>query len=50
MTHLLSFPLFIHLFHTKSQLLIETTLLRSYVFTGVYISQDEWRGKGYSSI
>jgi hypothetical protein len=32
MTHLLSFLLFIHFFHTEYPLLIETSLLRSYVF------------------
>lgn len=31
MTHLLSFLLFIHFFHTEYPLLIETSLLRSYV-------------------
>jgi len=31
MTHLLSFLLFIHLFHTEYPLLIEMSLLRSYV-------------------
>jgi len=47
MTHLLSFLLFIHFFHTEYPLLIEISLLRSYVlfffyyyylflFTGVY--------------
>jgi len=36
MTHLLSFLLFILLFHTESPLLIETLLLRSYVFYFIY--------------
>ena len=31
MTHLLSFLLFIHFFHTEYPLLIEMSLLRSYV-------------------
>ena len=32
MTHLLSFLLFIHFFHTEYPLLIETSLLRTHVF------------------
>jgi hypothetical protein len=36
MTHLLSFLLFIHFFHTEYPLLVETPLLRSYVFYYYY--------------
>jgi len=36
-THLLSFLLFIHFFHTEYPLLIETSLLRTYVFFFIII-------------
>jgi len=37
MTHLLSFLLFIHFFHTEYPLLIKTSLLRTYVFFLLFI-------------